>query len=123
MPFKKLMDQFQISLREGFQSSVLSSLSLASLALSLIAVFAALLGAWQLGAEWGWAKPFFIIAGPLSRDEFWFVIAVASQTMAFFLDRWDLGSNGALLVRPAKLLFAATANSDVIKGKKLEGKL
>ena len=63
----------------------LSLLAVSWLALKLLAVLAAILGAWRLGADPGWTQEFFITEGILSHYQMWFALAIFAQTSAILL--------------------------------------
>jgi len=61
---------------------------MSGLVLTLVAVLAAALGVWRLGADPGWTSRFFVNSGLLSRYQLWFALAIGAQTSAFILNRW-----------------------------------
>lgn len=63
----------------------LSLLAVSWLALKLVAVLAAALGAWRLGADPGWTRQFFVTEGILSHYQLWFALAILAQTSAIML--------------------------------------
>ena len=63
----------------------LSLLAVSWLALKLVAVLAAALGAWRLGADPGWTRQFFVTEGILSHYQLWFALAILAQTAAIML--------------------------------------
>jgi hypothetical protein len=58
--------------------------------LTPVAVLAAAMGAWRLGADPGWTADFVITNGLLSRYQFWFAVAIGVAASAFLLNRWVL---------------------------------
>ena len=56
--------------------------------LTPVAVLAAVLGAWRLGADPGWTTQFFIAQGLFSHWQAWFGVAVAVQMSSRSLNRW-----------------------------------
>ncbi|MCX6625827.1 MAG: hypothetical protein NTY38_33150 [Acidobacteria bacterium] len=70
-----------------------------------MAVLAAVLGAWRLGADPGWTSRFFIADGLLSRYQMWFAAAIGAQASASILKRRAANRNRAL--PPGPLFYAA----------------
>ncbi len=69
------------------------SASMLGLVLTPVAVLAAVLGAWRLGADPGWTSDFFIADGLLSRYPLWFAVSIAAQISSFLLNRWVTNQN------------------------------
>lgn len=64
------------------------SASMSGLLLSMISVLTAVLGAWRLGADLGWAGAFFVADGLLSRCLLWFAVAISAQGCSCVLNLW-----------------------------------
>ena len=73
------------------------------LVLPPLAMLAAALGAWRLGADPGWTSEFFITNGPFSRYQLWFAIAIAVQLWAYAIKRSVVSRRtAALFATPAR---------------------
>jgi hypothetical protein len=87
----KIIANYQSDIREIFHhqsAQFVPAASMSGLGLTLIAVLAGALGAWRLGADPGWTRPFFVAAGLFSRYQLWFAVAIGAQASAFILNRW-----------------------------------
>jgi|SRR5579872_1823603 len=73
---------------QGPSPLFVASASMAGLVLTPVAMLAAVFAAWRLGADPGWASPFFISSGLFSHYQLWFAAAIAAQASAFKLNRW-----------------------------------
>ena len=91
MQISKLAARYQSAVRGIFfhtSAQIVPAVSMSGLALTLIAVLAGALGAWRLGVDPGWTSPFFVAGGLFSRYQWWFAVAIGTQTSAFILNRW-----------------------------------
>ena len=64
------------------------SLSMFALLLTPVAVVAAALGVWRLGADPGWTSQFFITDGLLSHWQAWFAVGIGAHTSGRGLNKW-----------------------------------
>jgi hypothetical protein len=69
------------------------------LVLPPLAMLAAALGAWRLGADPGWTSDFFIKTGPFSRYQLWFAIAIAAQLSAYAIKTFGPDSENGCCVQ------------------------
>ena len=69
-------------IRRGATRLVRLSLALSELVSAPVAVLAALLGVWRLGADLDLTGSFFINQGTLSHYQFWFAVAIAVRVSA-----------------------------------------
>jgi hypothetical protein len=73
---------------ESVAKLVSPSLSMFALLLTPVAVVAAALGVWRLGADPGWTNQFFISDGLLSHWQAWFAVGIGAHTSGRGLNKW-----------------------------------
>ena len=56
--------------------------------LTPVAVVAAAMGVWRLGADPGWTNQFFITDGLLSHWQAWFAVGIGAHTSGRGLNKW-----------------------------------
>lgn len=91
MQISKMTTQYGSAMRRmciHASAQMLPAASMSGLVLTLMAVLAAALGAWRLGADPGWTSPFFVATGLFSRYQLWFAVSISAQGSAFILNRW-----------------------------------
>lgn len=85
-------------------SASLSGLvSMSGLALTPVALLAAILGAWRFSADLGWTSNFFVTKGLLSRYQLWFSVAIVAQASSFLLHRATKNRELALESEPDRI--------------------
>lgn len=78
---------------------LLEGISVVASFLTPFAVMETALGLWRLGADLGWAGPFFVENGVLSRWQVWFALAAFTQAASVFL-RKALANQAEIVERP-----------------------
>lgn len=94
--WSEMMEQAGVAqLGERLQPAIDRTSEVSTEALRLVAAFLtplallqAILWAWRLGADLGFAGEFFIEDGILSHGQVWLALAIATQTASVFLNRW-----------------------------------